>query len=106
MNQQENKSNNIKELLLRWLFKRSNILILAICAVVVVVLLVFFSIRKTFIGINDNKKTGFTVTQIQQIRTLGEWEFLSISTEEMVDSTLHGFFGIGSYLLRNTSSRH
>ena len=93
MNQQENKSNKIKELLLRWLFKRSNILILAICAVVVVALLIFFSIRKTSIGVNDNENTGFTVTQIQQIKTLGEWEFLSISTEEMVDSTRHGFFG-------------
>ena len=73
MNQQENKSNKIKELLLRWLFKRSNILILAICAVVVVTLLIFFSIRKTSIGINNNENTGFTVTQIQQIKTLGEW---------------------------------
>ena len=109
MNQQENKSNKMKELLLRWLFKRSNILILAICAVVVVALLIFFSIRKTSIGVNDNENTGFTVTQIQQIKTLGEWEFLSISTEEMVDSTRHGLLWrcrIGSYLLWNASFRH
>lgn len=93
MNQQGNKYMKIKELLLRCLFKRKNILILTICTVVVVALFIFFTIKKTSVYINNNENTGFTVTQIQQIKTLGEWEFLSINTEEMVDSTRHGFFG-------------
>lgn len=32
-------------------------------------------------------------TQIQSIERIGQWEFLSIHDEELVDTTRHGFFG-------------
>ena len=35
-------------------------------------------------------KIGLTPTQIQSIKDIGEWEFLSISNEELVDTTRKG----------------
>ena len=48
----------------------------------------------------DNHVEGGTVgettlspTQIRSIESIGQWEFLSISDEELIDTTRHGFFG-------------
>ena len=35
----------------------------------------------------------FTPTQIQSIRDIGQWEFLAINNEEIIDTVRHGFFG-------------
>jgi hypothetical protein len=42
------------------------------------------------LGTNDTIDP--TPTQIQSIRAIGEWEFLSVSAEEMVDTVRKGFF--------------
>ena len=70
---------------------------LIIGAVVVVALVVvFFWVKSAFkdnyleLGTNDNIDP--TPTQIQSIRAIGEWEFLSVSAEEMVDTVRKGFF--------------
>ena len=34
-----------------------------------------------------------TPNQIQQIEAIGEWEFLAIDDEELVDTVKYGFFG-------------
>ena len=34
-----------------------------------------------------------TPTQIKSIESIGEWEFLAVSDEEIVDTVSHGFFG-------------
>ncbi len=38
-------------------------------------------------------KIGITPVQIESIRDIGQWEFLAISDEELVDTIRHGFFG-------------
>ena len=70
---------------------------LIIGAVVVIALVVvFFWVKSAFkdnyleLGTNDNIEP--TPTQIQSIRDIGEWEFLSVSAEEMVDTVRKGFF--------------
>ena len=45
------------------------------------------------IGITQNNRIDITPTQIRSIERIGEWEFLSISDEELVDTVRHGFFG-------------
>lgn len=45
------------------------------------------------IGITRSADIGPTPTQIRSIRDIGQWEFLSVSDEELVDTVRHGFFG-------------
>ena len=70
---------------------------LIISAVVVIaIIVIFFWVKSAFkdnyleLGTNDNIEP--TPTQIQSIRDIGEWEFLSVSAEEMVDTVRQGFF--------------
>ena len=64
--------------------------------VLIAVVAIFFWVRSAFkgnyleLGTNDNIEP--TPTQIQSIRDIGEWEFLSISAEEMVDTVRKGIF--------------
>lgn len=37
--------------------------------------------------------TALSPTQIKSIEAIGQWEFLSINDEELIDTTRHGFFG-------------
>lgn len=64
--------------------------------VVVALLVVVFWAKSTFkdnyIELGSNEQIDPTPTQIQSIRDIGEWEFLSISAEEMVDTVRKGFF--------------
>lgn len=38
-------------------------------------------------------ETILSPTQVKSIEAIGQWEFLSISDEELIDTTRHGFFG-------------
>ena len=74
--------------------KKVNIIIGAV--IVIAVIAVFFWVRSVlksnYIELGSNDKIDSTPTQIQSIRDIGEWEFLSISAEEMVDTVRKGFF--------------
>lgn len=37
--------------------------------------------------------TQLSPTQIQSIEAIGQWEFLAVSDEELIDTIRHGFFG-------------
>jgi hypothetical protein len=43
-------------------------------------------------GIAENSDTYMTESQIESIRNIGQWEFLSVSAEEIVDTTRWGIF--------------
>ena len=64
--------------------------------VLIAVIAIFFWVKSAFkdnyleLGTNDNIEP--TPTQIQSIRDIGEWEFLSVSAEEMVDTVRKGIF--------------
>ena len=64
--------------------------------IVIAVIAIFFWVKSVlksnYIEIGSNDKIEPTPTQIQSIRDIGEWEFLSISAEEMVDTVRKGFF--------------
>lgn len=38
-------------------------------------------------------ETTLSPTQVKSIEAIGQWEFLSVSDEELVDTIRHGFFG-------------
>lgn len=49
--------------------------------------------KDNYAGIENQEKTKLSPTQVENIEAIGQWEFLSISDEELVDTTRHGFFG-------------
>lgn len=77
--------------------KHITIIRIAAIAVVVIVAIVFIiwlasAARKTEVGIDVDDRINITPQQIESIRAIGQWEFLSIADEVMVDTTRKGFF--------------
>ncbi len=64
---------------------------------VIVVLIIITSIihcgKDNSAKIYTNDKIDITPNLIESIKDIGEWEFLSINDEELVDTIRHGFFG-------------
>ena len=44
------------------------------------------------LGLNTDDHIDITPTQIQEIQNIGQWEFLSINDEELIDTVSRGFF--------------
>lgn len=44
-------------------------------------------------NVATEEKTTLSPTQVESIEAIGQWEFLAINDEELVDTTRHGFFG-------------
>ena len=65
---------------------------LIVLLVLGVLLFMFFS-RTSSISLDDEGELTLSPTQIKSMENIGEWEFLSISNEEIVDTVRHGFFG-------------
>lgn len=62
-------------------------------AVILLILLVswiYRNIKSSSIEITADQEIDITPQQIQSIKDIGEWEFLEISDEEMVDTTRRG----------------
>ena len=68
-----------------------------VTAIVVVVLflgmLLVWLNKDNTIALNDESRVALSPTQIQSMEDIGEWEFLAISDEEIIDTVRHGFFG-------------
>ena len=63
----------------------------AAAAVAIVLTLVHLN-RDTTISIGSDNRIDPTPTLIASMKSIGEWEFLSISDEEVIDTVRHGFF--------------
>lgn len=77
--------------------RKSNKIILTLYAVgilliVVLAVWVFNSVRTSSLEIDADQQIDITPEQIQSIKEIGEWEFLSVNDEEMVDTTRRGLF--------------
>lgn len=74
---------------MKWKYK-----IIALLAVVlIVVIAVVWLVRKvgqTEVTVSVDEKIGITPEQIVSMKSIGEWEFLSIADEELVDTTRKG----------------
>lgn len=67
------------------------------CIVLLLILLgatwyVFHSIGNSRAQMDVDRRIAITPTQIESIRQIGQWEFLSIADEELVDTVRRGFF--------------
>lgn len=65
----------------------------AIAAVGAAVSLVWWFSRGTEICLEKEGRLEITPVQVEKIRSIGQWEFLSVSDEEIADTIRHGFFG-------------
>ena len=83
--------------------EKNNIqLIVKALALVVILLLVWwllFAEKDNHLSLDTDDAINPTPEQIQSIRDIGQWEFLAINTEEMVDTVRHGIFS-DDYLVR------
>ena len=65
-------------------------------AILIVLIVGFFWLKSVtknnYISLSSSEAIEPTPTQIQSIKDIGEWEFLSVSAEEMVDTIRKGFF--------------
>lgn len=70
------------------------IIVVAVVAIAVVaaVALTRLDLSST-VAITKNEKIDITPIQIRSIERIGQWEFLSIADEELVDTVRYGFFG-------------
>lgn len=71
--------------------------LLIVVLVVVVVLVARHYINKvsstsTMTEVVKNEKIDITPSQIRSIEQIGEWSFLEINDEELIDTIRHGFF--------------
>jgi hypothetical protein len=71
--------------------------ILSLYAVGIVLLVILVGwiwrdVRSSRVEITADQRIDITPEQIQSIKAIGEWEFLSISDEEMVDTIRKGIF--------------
>lgn len=53
--------------------------------------LALWLMRGTHMEVGTNKRIDLTPTQIESIRNIGQWEFLSVKDEELVDTMVRGF---------------
>lgn len=72
---------------LRW------IALVVILLAVIIILSYFISCsHKNSIDVSTDNKINITPEQVMSIKNIGQWEFLSVSDEEMVDTLRKGFF--------------
>ena len=64
----------------------------AIIAVILLAVWIYRSLGDARLEMGSDDSIGLTPTQIESIKAGGEWEFLSISTEELVDTTRKRLF--------------
>ena len=71
--------------------------LLIICTAIVLIIAALFylgyrAISETKAGIEVDDGIGVTPTHIEMMKRIGEWEFLSIADEELIDTMRPGFF--------------
>lgn len=93
--EKNNKSHTIISGILKTAtWKRTLILLLFVAAVLALYKTIhFISETSSPATITKDEKTSMSLTQIRAIEDIGEWEFLTINDEEIIDTVRHEFFG-------------
>lgn len=65
-----------------------------VCVILVVVIIfkVCEGVKDTSISIVTNEKIDCTPNIVDHMKTIGQWEFLAVSDEELIDTVRKGFF--------------
>lgn len=75
--------------------KIRNILLLSTALIVMICgLMLFFTMNKQpLVSVDTNGKAIPTPMEVESVRSIGQWEFLTLTDEEIVDTVRHNFFG-------------
>ena len=70
------------------------IMLASLAIIAVVVCLVWFcnATKESTLSFSSNEEIDFTPTTVERMQSIGQWEFLSISDEELIDTVRTGFF--------------
>lgn len=68
------------------------LIVIAAVAVVWLIWWLVSSVRSSSLSLESDSKIELTPQQISSIKSIGEWEFLSVADEVMVDTTRKGIF--------------
>ena len=91
-NQKKGEKTEKKGLFKRILsFRKSRMLTLFILACLGTGLFLWLN-SSNEISLEADQRIDITPTQIRQIQDIGQWEFLAINDEELIDTVNHGFF--------------
>ena len=92
--QQEESILDILRLLLSGL-SRTALVVIAVVAVLLVTgaAFVYWLLGSNNASVATKEHVELSPTQIERIKAIGQWEFLTVSDEELVDTVRHGFFG-------------
>ncbi|MCI1282531.1 MAG: DUF4230 domain-containing protein [Prevotella sp.] len=93
----EKQSSNFYDTL-KWLIGRISLTVwMIIASVLLLAFVVIFGLvwlnKDNHISLEENDKIELSPTQVRSIENIGEWEFLAISDEELIDTVRRGFFG-------------
>ena len=73
---------------------RNTLLLSLILLVVICVLILFLTLHKQpIVSVGTNGNTVSTPMEVENVKSIGQWEFLTLSDEEIVDTVRHGLFG-------------
>lgn len=72
--------------------KKYGIILLTILALILAGTIYWLNKDNT-VSVTTEEQTTLSPTQVESIEAIGEWEFLAISNEELVDTVRRGFFG-------------
>jgi hypothetical protein len=67
--------------------------ILTLTIIIIILSWLFFCEKDNHLEVNIDDSINSTPEQLQSIRQIGQWEFLSVSDEEMVDTVRKRIFG-------------
>lgn len=90
METKDDKTHNLLNLLLKTPGK--SVFSIVMLLLLVGIVLVYLN-KGNRLALSKDEKIDVTPTQIQSIRDIGQWEFLTINDEEIIDTVRHGFFG-------------
>lgn len=92
--QQEESILDILRILLSGL-SRTALVVIAVVAVLLVAgaAFVYWLLGSNNASVATKEHVELSPTQIERIKAIGQWEFLTVSDEELVDTVRHGFFG-------------
>lgn len=68
------------------------LLTVILVAVVAAVVWVWYGVKHTSLSLASDDEIDCTPTMVDKMKSIGQWEFLSISDEELVDTVRTGFF--------------
>ena len=81
--------------------KKYGIILIVLLAVVIGGALYWLNKDNT-VEVATEEKTTLSPTQVESIEAIGQWEFLAINDEELVDTVRRGFFGDDSWYVSTT----